>query len=260
MALVNIIDVQVLDNPTAFTNPFQFEITFECIQELQDDLEWKVVYVGNAEDQSGDQVLEEVMVGPVVTGINRFVLQTEAPDPRVISNEDLIGVTVILITCSYMENKFVQIGYYVNNEYAEPYEPESYPNPVIIGKLNRNILAGEPRVTRFAIDWTGGNVPLSQSGATEGEGGGGEGGIEQDDDGDIVDFNKLEEDGEGDEEGEGDDEDEGDVDLANQQDEDDNEEIDIEEDGEDGSDPEQQFGGVEVANEDSMDVERMLQS
>ena len=36
MALVNVINVTVLDNPTAFTNPFQFEITFECIQPLKD--------------------------------------------------------------------------------------------------------------------------------------------------------------------------------------------------------------------------------
>jgi len=26
----------VLDNPTNFQNPFQFEITFECLQELED--------------------------------------------------------------------------------------------------------------------------------------------------------------------------------------------------------------------------------
>jgi hypothetical protein len=26
----------VLDNPTCFLNPFQFEITFECLQELED--------------------------------------------------------------------------------------------------------------------------------------------------------------------------------------------------------------------------------
>lgn len=36
MALVNITNVTVLDNPAPFTNPFQFEVTFECIQELQD--------------------------------------------------------------------------------------------------------------------------------------------------------------------------------------------------------------------------------
>lgn len=38
MALVNIINVNVLDNPTSFLNPFQFDITFECEQELQDGM------------------------------------------------------------------------------------------------------------------------------------------------------------------------------------------------------------------------------
>ena len=25
-----------MDNPSSFTNPFQFEVTFECLQELSD--------------------------------------------------------------------------------------------------------------------------------------------------------------------------------------------------------------------------------
>jgi histone chaperone ASF1 len=81
------------------------------------DLEWKVIYVGSAEDTGFDQVLEEVMVGPVPVGVNRFVLQAPAPNPTSIKNEDLIGVTVVLVTCSFMDHEFVRIGYYVNNEY-----------------------------------------------------------------------------------------------------------------------------------------------
>jgi histone chaperone ASF1 len=73
MALVNINNVTVLDNPSSFTNPFQFEIVFECLQELSDDLEWKVIYVGNPEDSTYDQTLEEVMVGPVPVGFNRYL-------------------------------------------------------------------------------------------------------------------------------------------------------------------------------------------
>ena len=78
MSAVNLTNVVVLDNPTAFTNPFQFEVTFECLQQLEDDLEWKVTYVGSAEDETKDQVLEEVLVGPVPMGVNRFVLQADA--------------------------------------------------------------------------------------------------------------------------------------------------------------------------------------
>jgi hypothetical protein len=36
MALVNVTNIVVLDNPASFTNPFTFEITFECLQELGD--------------------------------------------------------------------------------------------------------------------------------------------------------------------------------------------------------------------------------
>lgn len=39
------------------------------------DLEWKIIYVGSAEDDRYDQVLDSIMVGPVPVGINKFVFQ-----------------------------------------------------------------------------------------------------------------------------------------------------------------------------------------
>lgn len=41
MSVVNLMNVAVLDNPTEFLNQFQFEITFECSQELEDGV-WVV--------------------------------------------------------------------------------------------------------------------------------------------------------------------------------------------------------------------------
>lgn len=146
--------MMVLDNPTMYRNPFQFEITFECLQNLEDDLEWKVVYVGSAEDSSLDQTLEEVLVGPIPVGVNKFVLQADAPDHTSIPENDVLGVTVILVTCSYKEQEFARVGYYVNNEYSEPFDPEvGPPKPLDMTKINRQILADKPRVTRFPIDW-----------------------------------------------------------------------------------------------------------
>ena len=67
MAKVHVQNVVVLDNPSNFSNPFQFEITFECLEDLQEvychflyvhiilncntntsifnhkDLEWKII-------------------------------------------------------------------------------------------------------------------------------------------------------------------------------------------------------------------------
>nr|CCA20191.1 histone chaperone ASF1like protein putative [Albugo laibachii Nc14] len=156
MAFVTLTNITVLANPTAFTNPFQFEVTFECAHALEDDLEWKITYVGSAEDESRDQVLEEVLVGPVPVGTNKFVFQSEPPNPDMIPDCDKIGVTVVLLTCSYRSKEFVRVGYYVNNDYADPLMLENPPPTVDVSKLQRNILADKPRVTRFPIDWSSG--------------------------------------------------------------------------------------------------------
>lgn len=154
MALVNVVNMAVLDNPAPFLSPFSFEITFECLQPLSDDLEWKVLYVGSAEDTSHDQVLDEILVGPIPVGINKFVLQADAPDISQIPEEDILGVTVVLVTCSYREKEFVRVGYYVNNEYAEPYDEEAGPpKPLDMNKVRRAVLSEKPRVTRFPIQW-----------------------------------------------------------------------------------------------------------
>lgn len=38
MSAVNVTNVTVLDNPSMFTNPFQFEISYECLLPLQDGM------------------------------------------------------------------------------------------------------------------------------------------------------------------------------------------------------------------------------
>ena len=74
MSKVQIQNVVVLNNPANFLSPLQFEITFDCMENLEDgkkpifmscdntlfflisDLEWKLTYVGSAESEAHDQV------------------------------------------------------------------------------------------------------------------------------------------------------------------------------------------------------------
>ena len=171
------------DRGTSSTHSFRFFPT---------DLEWKVLYVGSAQDASRDQVLDEILVGPVPVGVNKFVLQADAPDPSHFdSTHDILGVTVVLVTCSYKEREFVRVGYYVNNEYNDPNAPPPppqavaagttggtaagadantsmqedddnnnveppappLPNPIPLQHIQRQILADKPRVTKFPISW-----------------------------------------------------------------------------------------------------------
>ncbi len=44
-----------------------------------------------------------------------------------IPESDAVGVTVVLITCTYRGQEFIRIGYYVNNEYTDPELRENPP-------------------------------------------------------------------------------------------------------------------------------------
>jgi histone chaperone ASF1 len=178
MSVVTLLDVKVLNNPAGFADPYQFEITFESLEQLQKDLEWKLTYVGSAQScvpdpslaldlslsqttlelimlhsAEHDQELDSLDVGPVPVGTNKFVFEADPPNTSNIPSTEILGVTVILLTCSYDGREFVRVGYYVNNEYTDPELAENPPAKPVMEKIKRNILAEKPRVTRFAIKW-----------------------------------------------------------------------------------------------------------
>ena len=110
-----------------------------------------------------------------------------------ITSDDILGVTVVLVTCSYKEREFVRIGYYVNNEYqfddttptsgndttamildgptaavdhqdgppldddesptTTPLRPKMALDEIDFSRVQRHILADKPRVTKFPISW-----------------------------------------------------------------------------------------------------------
>lgn len=100
--------------------------------------------------------------------------QADSPNPEKLPSEDVVGVTVVLLTCSFRSNEFVRVGYYVNNEYSDPELAENPPAKPVFEKvrsttpahpsqtpplsfhcfqLQRNILASNPRVTKFKVNW-----------------------------------------------------------------------------------------------------------
>ncbi|KFA75874.1 hypothetical protein S40288_01952 [Stachybotrys chartarum IBT 40288] len=153
MSVVSLLGVQVMNNPAMFTDNYEFEITFECLEELQNDLEWKLTYVGSATSDQHDQELDTLLVGPIPVGVNKFVFEARAPNISRIPDADILGVTVILLTCAYDGREFVRVGYYVNNEYDSEELNAEPPAKPIIERVKRNVLAEKPRVTRFAIKW-----------------------------------------------------------------------------------------------------------
>lgn len=73
------------------------------------------------------------------------------------TEHDAVGVTIVLLTCSYRGQEFVRVGYFINNDYTDPELKEMPPAKPQFDKLTRNILASKPRVTRFKINWDDSN-------------------------------------------------------------------------------------------------------
>ncbi len=74
-------------------------------------------------------------MGPIPAGIHKFVFQADAPNTEKLPSDDVVGVTVVLLTCSYLSAEFVRIGYYVNNEYADPVLSENPPSKPMFEKV-----------------------------------------------------------------------------------------------------------------------------
>lgn len=80
-------------------------------------------------------------------------VQAAAPDPALIPAGELLGVTVIILSCFYRESEFVRVGYYVANEYDTEELRDEPPETVLLSRVVRSILADKPRVTRYPISW-----------------------------------------------------------------------------------------------------------
>jgi hypothetical protein len=93
MSAINVLTVVPENSLVPFDSPFAFAIEYECLAALEEDLEWKMIYVGSAESENYDQVLDSVLVGPVLAGGYKFIFEGNAPDPAKIPVDDLIGVT-----------------------------------------------------------------------------------------------------------------------------------------------------------------------
>lgn len=102
--------------------------TFHHFPSIFIDLEWKLIYVGSAYQQDLDQTLDTILVGPVPVGRHQFLFEADPPKTSLIPDDDVVGVTVVLIKCFYKGREFIRVGYYLNNEYTEEELKENPPS------------------------------------------------------------------------------------------------------------------------------------
>lgn len=152
MSSINVVNILCKNPKDKFTSPFHFEIVFECLSELKHDIEWKLIYIGKADDKSFDQELESVLIGPLQIGQMKFDFEAEAPNPDKIPPSEITGITAVILTCLYQNQEFFRVGYYVNNSLPGEEEDLICEN-VDPSKLMRFVLSDKPRITKYNINW-----------------------------------------------------------------------------------------------------------
>ena len=154
MASINILNIIPKTTINKFTDTFSFEIIFEVLSDLKKEIEWKMIYIGSAEDTKYDQTLETIEIdGPFQLGSMKFEFVGEAPDISKIPESEILGVTAISLCCSYNNQEFFRCGYYLNNIYDNEEMNLNPPEKVDKNHIVRSLLADKPRITRFDIDW-----------------------------------------------------------------------------------------------------------
>ena len=154
MASVNVLNIIPKTTINKFSDPFSFEIIFEVLSELKKEMEWKMIYIGSAEDKKYDQILETIEIdGPFQLGSMKFEFVGDAPDISKIPETEILGVTAVILCCSYNNQEFFRCGYYLNNLYDNEEMNFNPPEKVDKNHILRSLLADKPRITRFDIDW-----------------------------------------------------------------------------------------------------------
>ncbi|KAL0227956.1 hypothetical protein RCL1_004099 [Eukaryota sp. TZLM3-RCL] len=151
MSSVSVVSVKLLNNPAAFLDSYVFEIVFEADASVTPDdvLEFRFVYVGSSKSEEFDQELDTIEVSPIPLGISKFSIETSAPDPQKIPLDDLLGVTVIFVSCLLNNREVVRVGFFCHVEYIDPENEPDEPN---FSLLRRNVNVEEPRITAVGPD------------------------------------------------------------------------------------------------------------
>ncbi|KAL7719281.1 Anti-silencing protein [Entamoeba marina] len=148
------------NNPGKMNEPYSFEIILDVREQLQEDIDIKVTYVGSSFDDEKDQILEDIAVGPLNTGMNKFSITTSPVDFQKLPDDEILGNTLILLGCFYKNKEFCRVGYFVNNEYEgiDPSIDVVTRQMLDYTKITRTL--SEPRITVFPCLWDAEEAPL----------------------------------------------------------------------------------------------------
>lgn len=101
MGYFNITNVLFSSSVQKINEDFSLKIQFECLREIKQEVEWKVVYVADSDNKSFDQELDSIYMGSLNFGSSEFDWNVPKPDYSKIPNAmEIFDSTLLMLIVS----------------------------------------------------------------------------------------------------------------------------------------------------------------
>lgn len=101
MGYFNITNVLFTSSTQKIDENFVLKIQFECLREIKQEVEWKVVYVADSDNKSFDQELDNIYMGSLKYGSSEFDWNVPKPDYTKIPNVmEIFDSTLLMLIVS----------------------------------------------------------------------------------------------------------------------------------------------------------------
>lgn len=112
MGYFNITNIQFLQSTQGLTDSFNLKIKFECLRHINQEIQWKVLYVADSEDRACDQELDSIFMNDLAVGASEFDWVVPQPDYSKIPNPAEIFDSTLLMIIVSVKGYFHYFFYY----------------------------------------------------------------------------------------------------------------------------------------------------
>nr|CCC89259.1 putative anti-silencing protein ASF 1 like protein [Trypanosoma congolense IL3000] len=152
--VVQLLEIELIgDNPASYTQPMRWRMRLEALEALEDPISVTFVWVGSAASADYDQSLDSFDVGPLAKGATEFTIECDPPQVELVPPQEVLGVTILVISFQYREQEFLRVGYYTQVAYFDAYLNSNPPLQPQVNLIGRFIAMPRPTVTVTPIAW-----------------------------------------------------------------------------------------------------------
>jgi histone chaperone ASF1 len=152
--VIQLVELELITpNPGPYKESFRWRMRISASEQLTEPMSISFVWVGSSGSSAYDQMLDSFDVGPFVPGITEFNLECDPPEVSRIPPQDVLGVTVLLISFQYRGQEFLRVGYYTQVAYFDDALNACPPEVADASLLGRFLAMSQPAVTILPVPW-----------------------------------------------------------------------------------------------------------